>query len=400
MTSDQNLSALLRTIAGPTGRQLADARVKVAELRDLLETDSREQQRICDLGDLLDAEETLYDEAVAALDRGDDQLAERLLRQCSALGDEAAAEFLEDLLQSRQSTQEPSPVTAPEPDLPCALDRKIVVFTGGIASSNRPFDFLQRQGRLGARLDALKAAAECSSRTTWTSVRKPDQASSLHILLDACEASHELRYTAADLGMDWIGLAETIFDIKRYNRLRRRAQFRTPPCDYSDGVLLTYPDPTIIKAASLHQSTPQRVAADVLVPYPLQCIAPDEPIGEVLDYMVAADHQALPVGDQGVIFGIVTLVDLAGRTRAEQSHDPVIKIMHPPVFVQTNAPIDHVRDQLLNGSTGLVVALNSAGTVAGYITPQTALAGQTDPEPFSTRSSLLTGTGPLLLAKV
>jgi serine/threonine protein kinase len=63
--------------------------------------DPRERQRLSDLADLLDAEETLYAEARAALERGDKHGALPLLRQCAKTGTGEAhwmlAQLLEDL---------------------------------------------------------------------------------------------------------------------------------------------------------------------------------------------------------------------------------------------------------------------------------------------------------------
>ena len=65
------------------------------------DNDPRERQRLSDIADLLDAEETLYADARAALERGDQHAALWLLRQCAGAGNGEAhwllAQLLEDL---------------------------------------------------------------------------------------------------------------------------------------------------------------------------------------------------------------------------------------------------------------------------------------------------------------
>ena len=65
-----------------------------------------EQQRIDDIADLLDAEETLYAQARAAADRGDTATAMPLLRKCAEAGTGEAAWLLAQLLEETGNTAE------------------------------------------------------------------------------------------------------------------------------------------------------------------------------------------------------------------------------------------------------------------------------------------------------
>lgn len=71
-----------------------------------VDSDPRERQRISDIADLLDAEETLYTEAGAALARGDQHTALPLLRQCAEAGTGEARWLLAQLLEDLGHTGE------------------------------------------------------------------------------------------------------------------------------------------------------------------------------------------------------------------------------------------------------------------------------------------------------
>lgn len=69
-----------------------------AEACEQADDDSFEQQRINDIADLLDAEEAIYDDALAALSRGDQDAALPLLRQCAEAGTGEAPWLLAQVL--------------------------------------------------------------------------------------------------------------------------------------------------------------------------------------------------------------------------------------------------------------------------------------------------------------
>lgn len=68
--------------------------------------DPREQQRISDIADLLDAEEALYADAIAAIKRGDQHTALPLLRQCAEAGTGEAHWLLGQLFEDLGHTGE------------------------------------------------------------------------------------------------------------------------------------------------------------------------------------------------------------------------------------------------------------------------------------------------------
>lgn len=116
------------------------------------------------------------------------------------------------------------------------------------------------------------------------------------------------------------------------------------------------------------------VAADVLVPYPIPTLPPDQRIGDAVEHMVAADEHALPVHDGAAVIGVATMTDAVTAARRRPS-DPVSSITRKPTVVDSATPIDTVRDRVLIDSTGLLVVLDQSGSIAGYITARTALAG-------------------------
>ena len=132
-----------------------------------------------------------------------------------------------------------------------------------------------------------------------------------------------------------------------------------------------------------------RTAADVLVPYSIPELSPEDPIEDALERMIAGHDQALPVRDNGWVAGIVTLTDAVASGRSGTAREPVSSIMHKARYAKTDTPIDTIRDLLIADSTGLLAVLDGDGSLAGYISPLTALAGHTDTEATGslTRSS-------------
>ena len=99
MSIDDLLRELVRTLTdvpeGPA-RELREEFIRACRRVD---DDPREQQRVDDIADLLDAEETLYVQARAAADRGDTDTAVPLLRQCAEAGTGEAAWLFAQLLE-------------------------------------------------------------------------------------------------------------------------------------------------------------------------------------------------------------------------------------------------------------------------------------------------------------
>jgi CBS domain-containing protein/tetratricopeptide (TPR) repeat protein len=103
---DDLLSDLARTIARVPDSTADEAREAYLRACRQLDENPAERQRIDDIADLLGAEETLYDQARAAADRGDAAAAIPLLRKCAEVGTGEAAWLLAQLLEETGDTAE------------------------------------------------------------------------------------------------------------------------------------------------------------------------------------------------------------------------------------------------------------------------------------------------------
>lgn len=105
MSFDDLLSDLARTLRVPDSAA-DEAREAYRRACRRLDENPAEQQRINDIGDLLDAEEVLYAQARAAADRGETATAISLLRRCAEAGTDEAAWLLAQLLEETGDTAE------------------------------------------------------------------------------------------------------------------------------------------------------------------------------------------------------------------------------------------------------------------------------------------------------
>jgi CBS domain-containing protein len=103
---DDLLSDLARTLARVPDSTADEARETYLRACRRLDENPAEQQRIDDIADLLDAEETLHAQARAAADRGDSATSIPLLRKCAEAGTGEAAWLLAQLLEETGSTAE------------------------------------------------------------------------------------------------------------------------------------------------------------------------------------------------------------------------------------------------------------------------------------------------------
>jgi CBS domain-containing protein len=99
----RDLAKTLNDVPGGTGEELHEEFIRACRRVD---EDPREQQRIDDIADLLDAEQTLYAQASVAASRGDTDTAVPLLRQCAEAGTGEAAWLLAQLLEDAGNTAE------------------------------------------------------------------------------------------------------------------------------------------------------------------------------------------------------------------------------------------------------------------------------------------------------
>lgn len=99
MSFDELLRDLATSLTDPaetTGEKLREEFIQECHRVD---ADPREQQRIDDIADLVDADEALYEQALAAIDHGEKDSAAHLLRQCAQSGIGEAAWLLAQLLE-------------------------------------------------------------------------------------------------------------------------------------------------------------------------------------------------------------------------------------------------------------------------------------------------------------
>ena len=106
MSIDDLLRDLAKTLADVPDSTAEKLREDFIRACRRLDENPAEQQRIDDMADLLDAEETLYAQALAAADRGDSATAAPLLRQCAEASLGEAAWLLAQLLEETGSTSE------------------------------------------------------------------------------------------------------------------------------------------------------------------------------------------------------------------------------------------------------------------------------------------------------
>ena len=106
MSFDDLLRDLARTLTGVPEGTAGELREGFIRACRRVDEDQAEQQRIDDIADLLDAEETLYAQARAAAERGDTGTAVPLLRQCAEAGTGEAAWLLAQLLEDTSDIPE------------------------------------------------------------------------------------------------------------------------------------------------------------------------------------------------------------------------------------------------------------------------------------------------------
>ncbi|MEV5409856.1 CBS domain-containing protein [Thermopolyspora sp. NPDC052614] len=410
-----NIEELFRLAAKPTPADIDAADHDLGRAMTSWNADPRERHRISDLADLLDAEDVLYEQAVAAMERGDLATAETLLRQCVRLGIPAAEDLLEDVGQQRESevhNEADQPAAASVHAAHLGVDEPHQVTDGELHQDSllvsvdlTKIDIrVPSVDRVAATQHLLVAHGPSSSEGWLRSMYPRRSGTSLFALLQRRRCADLVMETDAGIvfadckrygdihdnpyqiffavPMMCQGKTEAALRVARYFSCTSRM---VGPLEWN--LLRDVVTHTRHFASAQRSAAPARVAGDVLLPYDIPALAPADRVGDAIEQMAAAHEQALPVYDDGVVVGILTLID--GLDEALHDRALVSDIMHRPVYVSIDDPIDLVRDRLIASSTGLLVALKE-GVVAGYITPITALAGHAEArQPFSPVSPLI-----------
>jgi CBS domain-containing protein len=426
-----DLTSLVRDLASAGVDPAADdgqALASFIEARQRADDDPRERQRIRDIGDLIDAEDAIYAQAVAAVDRGDLEAAEGLLRSSAQAGIGDSAFLLASVLEQRGSTQEallwyrraaidgdpraddkiaglharPEPAPASEPG---SSNMTRLYYLRGSMTRNTDtkseYAIDVRPGPLTGSWFLLNEALclFCSSSSTQDRVTPP-------------------RYRPRDLdGSFVIGYAK--YPGLHLSALRDKLSFwateRVPlPVEFLDrglwarpAISLGWRDGWLSREWRRSVSAVGRVprepaAADLALPLAsVPAIVPWATLSEAMDQMLESEIQAMPVTEDASVVGVVTLTDLAQamrRTRGLPSIQQVNTLMRTPVTVPAATPASAVMATAASSQAGLLVVIGPDGTPFGYLTPESLLTGV--PVPAGTREQATPSRSLLLIPEL
>ena len=425
-----SIEELLRGVAE---RNAADTRADHDQaIRDFTEIcrrhdeSPREQQRIRDIADLIEAEDAIYDQALAALDRGDHDTAVLLLRQAAEMGIGEAAWRLAVLLeeagdtyeavnwyrraaedgdsrasakvaehaagldwQLKSSAVEPMPPEA-EPMFPEAEVR--VVPDGAISCelADLPDMLAEVRNHLVPRaaLESFRfehvfffpAACKMAIHEA-VSIKALDEATKASlsgVLLPGRrqrERARSATHFEVALRPGWpVGLPTTEelrywLDQRQYEALSL-VPYLAPhhPVESS----------ARFYAAERFSGAPRLTAADVMVASAtIPALGTETNMHEALEIILQAGTGALPICDEGgLVIGVVTLTDLARRVYEDYgaaSIQRVDTLMHPPLMVTPDTPVAAVAAAVTKEGNGFAVVIAPHGRPAGYITADTLL---------------------------
>jgi CBS domain-containing protein len=426
-----------------------------AEACRRVDDDPRERQRISDIADLLDADETLYAEARAALDRGDQNTALPLLRQCAGSGTGEArwllAQLLEDLghtgeaitwyqrayddgdtraaeklallrvrmwihadnagsrgkahlagtVQSMPLSAADDPHSKPDLALIATADAVLLVY-------------------LTQRLERLAAPCDDPAKDSLARVLRfiPSDAASDHYrcLADLYCARNHLVH-GAPLARENLVKALKAYEV---------ANLLVPISDCAVGRSRTaawaldsrfacedYARPCPTNLGRLYVAgrwdarppTREPIAADVMLPASEvpEC-RPDTTVMEALERLVQSGTQALPVCEMSRVAGIVTLADLARHINdhlgVPSVTETVKALMRPATIVPADTPLSAITQAIADD--GIIVISDSGDRAAGYLTAESVLtqdprATSTYPATHDRPPLLIPGTGAVLL---
>jgi CBS domain-containing protein len=383
-----------------------------------VDTNARERQRIRDIADLVDADDLIYGQALAAIDRGDHDGALPLLRRCADAGIGESAWLLATVLdelakpeallwyvraaregdpraEARLAERHPPPALAPsDPD-------------------GDPRSRLLLPNDLEEIRAVLKALTALTALPPPTSLAQlvfcPDWRDDLLCHLARPPHALFINSCVATRGPSWddrlppvsnsqVAALVALFKdlpLPMLDHIRAR---RTPVTfamayhgAWLDGLSLaggrcrsrrpaSAPVPLLIDANCAWQlaATPEETATDVMLPLELvSTITPGSTVHDALEQMVRSGARALPVHDGADVAGVITLADIAEHMHRAQglpSIQRVTTLMRPPVTVPAEMPLPAVMTTAASNPAGLLIVITQDGAPAGYLTHETLLA--------------------------
>lgn len=407
------------------------------------DSDLREQRRIRDITDLIEAEDVIYAQAIAALDRGDHAAAVPLLRRSAdaGIGDSAwflavALEKTGDLAEAltwyaraaedgdeRAASRLAAEQLPAEPDSPAAGQEST---SGrcpvGVPGWSLPWPTSPDGGRdaLFVSYHGSRDALECRPLDEELVAARD---AILSVVIATCpDADH----TGAAWWRDRPGGNRWRVEVKQLmspqaRRMAWRKMLTSSCLACGPDVMLSgitipaaaaclssrMPEdgwarflPFLYRAGDLPTWWPvplvgadrplvPRVirggltAGDVMLPLPeVPALAPDATVHEALEQVLRSGARAMPVREGGQVAGVIVLADLAQivyQAPGMPSIQRVATLMRPATTVPAGMPLDMARPAAASDPAGFLVVVRPDGSAAGYLTPEVLLSSPAGP---------------------
>lgn len=397
-----------------------------------LDEDPRERQRINDSADLIDAEDALYQEALAALDRGDHARALPLLQRTAEAGIGESTWLLAGLLERlgqtaeaitwyqqaaadgdlradakfaelssprtliswllRSENSEAHPGVQPRASDYTQLEAASVIQVASAHNLNRAFPWLATRHldiSWATRTLEIESAAADSLRLlavphhgrcdSWPPrllllVEGRTEECMVRRLLSAYRAAGPIATSwipsPAGGGLDFICSADRqlLNQVKTVKYLHR--QLRNYHRAYGSA---------IATPLTSWQIETEPTASDIMTPLTsLTTLAPGTTVHHAIGQMLQSGADALLVCDEGhQVQGMVTLPDLARcihDSRGALTIERIETVMQSPVAVELTASLSEVRCLIVHSGPTLIAVNSPTGTTVGGITFQEVLA--------------------------